>query len=539
MTPQRKLRKGQTFTKARNFAGCTAGLLRFATPGEVDVLLGRLPEQYVRHALYSHGMPNRVVMEAVLRGRKSGQIDWLVKQALLRDEPSELLGRLLDLDDPKVNEALLTAESRRTRIPRNLRRQLAHQTSRRDGVTPLPLPAELRELLLAGHRRQEPLDHAMLHAADPDLAGNALRFLGAGADPHGAVRACRTLLDAGRDEEVAELVELGRLPALRWGPGEAEPSVLAYAQAAITSPEGARRLRELSERVRRPEFLRSVDEIADSDGCEPWRSEPLVPTVVNRRHASVPRVDWNAVLEEPRRPFPYRVARFMALRTDVPLELHRMMVEDHPELAALIADPAPELLADLCARGARPGAEVMLKVAGNGLVAGTISAGFVVQTVPEEALEVIAESLWLPGLRGTAEIRALLGRSGDVPLSPVFVEETGQGRVRRLRRPGVRSHWDPGLAYGPAVVELMRQGPLTADDVLSKVDADAVLAPTDGGLPDPRVLRRLAEHVHENLGGRPEAWTVALKLLADGFVGSLRKLIVTAGSVTRERPGSP
>ncbi|GAA3987225.1 hypothetical protein GCM10023085_81610 [Actinomadura viridis] len=535
-----KSRKGHV-TRAQNIARCTAGLLRFATPAEMDALLGHLPAARVRHALHSHGTPNRVVAEAVLRRGRREELDRLVDDALLNDGPPTLLGRLLDLDDPETNASILGAEGGLTRIPRNLRRQLAHQTSRRDGVTPVPLPEGMRELLMAGHRTPEPLDHALLHAQDPDLAGTALRFLGAGADPHGAVRACRTLLDAGRGHEIRDLVARGLLPADRWGPDGSEPSVLAYAQAAISGEEGARRLRELSERVRRPELLRTVAELADTGSCEPWRGDPpLVRTVVNRRHPGIPRVDWHAVLEdEPRRraaegPLPYRAAGFMARRTDLPLELSRMVAADHPELAVFISDPAPEVLADLCGQGARPGAEVLLKVVGNGLVAGTLTPEGVVATLPEEVLDVVAESLWLPAARGTAEIRALLGRSGDVALAPFFVDETGHGR-RRLRDPAKAAHWDPARAYGAEVAGLrrLREGPpLSADDVLDKVEADAVLAPTDG-LPDPRVLRRLAEHVHEHLGGRPEAWLVALKLLEDGFVGSLRKLLVIAGTITR------
>ena len=300
----------------------------------------------------------------------------------------------------------------------------------------------------------------------------------------------------------------------------------------MASDEGERRLRELVELVRRPEFLRTVREIADADACEPWRG-PTGMTVVHRRHPGVPRVDWDAVLaDEPRRredegPLPYRAARFMAHRTDVPLDLVRMLVADHPELAVLLSDPAPEILADLPVRA---GADVVLKVAGNGLVAGTLTPGFIARTVPEEALRV-AGSLWLPGLRGTARIRALIGMDGDVRLVPAFVDETGHGRTRRLREPGVREHWDPEVAYGRGTGRLFRDGVPTADEVLAEAEADALLAPS--GLPDPRVLRRLAEHVDRHLGGRPEAWLTAIKLLEDGFVGGLPGLLAAAGDVTR------
>ncbi|MES9536457.1 MULTISPECIES: hypothetical protein [unclassified Actinomadura] len=522
--------------RANDLLGCTAGLLRFATPDEMDVLLGHLPLSLLEHALSSHGTPNRVVLEALLRRGRAGDLDLLVRHAVLVGDPPELLGRLLDLDDPEVNATLLTAESALGRIPRNLRRQLAHQTSRRDGVTPLPLPAEVREALLST-RGQDPLDHALLYAADPDLAGGALLYLGAGADPHGAVQACRTLLDAHREHEIRRLVEDGRLPAYRWGPDQSEPSVLAYAQAALASAEGERRLRELAGRARRPEFLRTVAEIADADGCEPWRGTPLVRTVVNRRAFCIPRVGWDAVLaDEPRRraaegPFPLRAARFMAKRTDVPLELVRMLVADHPETAVYLPDPAPEVLADLVGLGARAGADVIVKVVGNGLVAGTLTPDGVAAAVPEETLRVVADALWLPGLRGTARLRAGLGLDGDVVLAPPFVDETGHGRARNLREPGVRRHWDPELAYGKAAGRLFRgSGDVTADAVLGAAEVDAILAPSEG-MPDPRVLRRLAEHVDRHLGGRPEAWLVARRLLQEGFVGTLPELLATAGAV--------
>jgi hypothetical protein len=548
MPLERPPRRG-TVTRAQNIVACVAGLLRFATPDEVDGLLGVIPDGRARSALRSHGMPNRVVAEALLRRGRHEDLDVLVDATLLGNLEPSMLGRLLDLDDPRVNERILLAESGLTSIPRNLRRQLAHQTSRRDGVTPVPLPEDTRDLLYGAHRQQEPLDHAMLYAADPDIAGHAIRFLGAGADPHGAVQACVTLLDGHRGHELRQLIGNGRLPAYRWGPDLSEPSVLAYAQAALASAEGEQKLRDLSRRVRRAEFLTSVAEIADGDACGPWGVHPVKPwakgpqvvrTVVNRRHPSIPRVGWDAVLEdEPQRrnaegPFPLRVARFIAMRTDAPLELVRMAVADHPEAARLVPDPAPGLLAELCAGELRlrPGADVVLKVVGNGFVAGTLTPEFVVETVPEELLADVAESLWLPGMCGTAAIRAFLELSGDVPLTPFFVEETGHGRTRRLREPGRRSHWDAALAYGQQITAYGGKKRWTADEVLSLADADALLAP-DRGLPDPRVLRRLAEHVHEQLGGRLEAWMVALRLLEEGFAGTLPELLETAGAVTR------
>lgn len=526
-------------TRARDIARCTAGLLRFATPGETDALLGHLPDGRARHAMHSHGTPNRVVIEALLRRGRPGDLDALVTHALTVGDPPSLLGRLLDLDSPEVNETFVSADVALTRLPRNLRRQLAHQTSRRDGVTPRPLPIGLREALPSG-KAPESFDHALLHTADPGLAGAALRFLGAGADPHGAVQACRTLLDARRHHEIRDLVEHDRLPAFRWGPDGAEPSVLAYARAALRGEEGERALRDLSDRVRRAEFLRTIAEISDAHACGPGRgSRPVVRTVVDRRHPGIPRVGWADVLaDEPRRraaegPFPLRAARFMAKRTDVPLDLVRPLVADHPALAVFLADPAPDVLADLCALGPVPGADVILKVVGNGLTAGTFTPEFVVGTVPEETLRVVAESLWLPAMRGTARIRALLGLAGDVRLAPAFVDETGHGRTRRLRRPGLAAHWDAALIYGSDAARLFeRRGGTTADEVLAAANADQILAPAAGAAPDPRVLRRLAEHVDRHLGGRPEAWLVALRLLEDGFVGTLPELLETAGAVT-------
>ncbi|WP_433466296.1 hypothetical protein [Spirillospora sp. CA-128828] len=535
MAPQRF---GWKTTRAQDIARCTAGLLRFATPGEMDVLAGQLPDDRVRRAVSSYGTPNRVVLEALLRRGRAGDLDLLVQHALRFDDPPSLLGRLLDLDDPEVNATLLTAESALAPLPRNLRRQLAHQTSRRDGVTPRPLPAEMRRALLSQEGTPGPVDHALLFAADADVAGTALRFVGAGADPHGALQACRTLLDAHRKHEIRQLVDQGRLPAYRWGPDGSLPSVLAYAQAALETARGEWRLRDLSERVRKAEFLRTIAEIGDAAGCEPWLGRPPVRTVVHRRHPGVPRVGWDAVLaDEPRRraeegPVPRRAARFIAKRTDVPLDLSRSVVADHPGVAVFISDPAPELLAGLCGQGARPGADVLLKVAGNGLVAGTLTAEFVVGAVPDEALADLAESLWLPGLRGTARVRALLGRDGDVPLAPVFVEETGHGRTRRLREPGTQRHWDPETIYGTHAARVLREGSVTADVMLTVAEVDRLLAPEPGAFPDPRVLRRLAEHVDRHLGGRPEAWKVALKLLEDGFAGPLPQLIETAGAVT-------
>ncbi|QFG22596.1 hypothetical protein [Actinomadura sp. WMMB 499] len=526
-------------TRARDIARCTAGLLRFATPGEADALLGHLAADRVEKALQSHGTPNRVVVEALLRRGRPGDLDTLVTHALMVGDPPSLLGRLLDLDSPEVNETFLGADTALTRLPRNLRRQLAHQTSRHDGTTPRPLPVSLQESLLSG-KVPDALDHALLYTADPDLAGAALRFVGAGADPHGAVQACRTLLDARRHHEIRDLVERGRLPAFRWGPGKDVPSPLAYAQAALRSAEGERALRELSERVRRAEFLRTIAEIADADACAPGRTDrSVIRTVVHRRHPGIPRVGWADVLaDEPRRraaegPFPLRAARFMAKRTDMPLELERLLAADHPGLAVFLPDPAPEVLADLCALGPVPGADVILKVAGNGLIAGTLTPEFVAATVPEETLRVVAESLWLPGMRGTAQIRAILGLAGDVPLAPPFVDETGHGRTRRLRVPGRAAHWEAGFIYGSDTARLFeRRGGTTADEVLAAANADQLLAPAAGAAPDPRVLRRLAEHVDLHLGGRPEAWLVALRLLEDGFVGTLPELLATAGAVT-------
>ncbi|MFD0539799.1 hypothetical protein ACFQY7_44590 [Actinomadura luteofluorescens] len=54
-------------TRAFDIARCTAGLLRFATPGEMDALLGHLPKSRVEQAVHSFGRPNRVVLEALLR----------------------------------------------------------------------------------------------------------------------------------------------------------------------------------------------------------------------------------------------------------------------------------------------------------------------------------------------------------------------------------------------------------------------------------------------------------------------------------------
>ncbi|WP_329520313.1 hypothetical protein [Spirillospora sp. NBC_01491] len=531
----------QLRTRAADIGGCTAGLLRFATPHEADALLGQIPSVRARQSLNSYGMPNRVVAEAMLRRGDKEHLGWLVVQALRPGSWPVLLGRLLDLDDPVVNERLMAAPGR-TDVPRNLRRQLAHQTSRRDGVTPVPLPEGLREVPGPGDRASLGPDHALLHAADAGLAARALRFLGAGADPHGAARACRTMLDAGLRDELRALVDEGRLPAYRWGPHEREPSVLDYARDALAGTEGERRLRELSERVRKPEMLRSIGEMSDSDARSTrWEDTRLVRTRVDRRNPAVPRVDWAAVLaDEPRRraadgALPRFAAKIMAQRADVPLELVRAVVADHPELAVFLSDPVPRVLADLCGQSPRPGTPVVTKVVGNGLAAGTLTPQDVVEIVPEELLESVTGALWLPGLRGLAAVRTLVGLAGDVELDPFFVDETGAGTRRRLRDPRRPAHWHPGAVYGPRLAAVLRargDRGMTADEVLAEADTDAILAASGAAPPDPRVLRRLAEHVHANLSGRPEAWMAALKLLEDGFAGSLPELLGAAAEAT-------
>ncbi|MEV6154978.1 hypothetical protein AB0L53_32015 [Nonomuraea sp. NPDC052129] len=512
-----------TFVRARDIHACTAGLLRFAAPGEVDMLLG---DPLTQGASISYGMLNRTVAEALLRrpGKKR-----LPHAKALLDPETSLLGQLLDLDDPQVNGQLFLSGE----MPRNLLRQLAHQTSRHDGVTPVLLPWDVRNKAVT--QRHQSL---LLYAADPGTAAQALRSLGRGADPHGAVRACRTLLDAGRAAELAELVGHGVLPEVRWGPDESEPSVSAYVRAALTGEEGAARLRELSKRVRRPEWLRSAAELADVAGCAPFGNGMLARSLVHRRHPSIPRVDWRALLDgEPERrrregPLPYRAARLMAQRTDIPDELLLLAIADHPELAPLVPSPSPALLALVRDRLPIIGAGALVKVAGNGYVAATLTAEQIVAALPPEALDLYTESLWLPGLRGTAAVRTLLGRDGDVPLRPFVTDETGLGPRRRLRAPGERSHWDAEALYNPVVASALRQrGELTTDEVLSMVSPDTVLAPPTGALPDLRVLRRLAELVHRHLSGRPEAWMVALRLLQEGFVGTLPELLATAGAV--------
>ncbi|MFI7618654.1 hypothetical protein ACIBP6_46265 [Nonomuraea terrae] len=510
--------------RAADIRACAAGLLRFAAPGELDALLA---DPLTAQAHTSYGMLNLTVVEAFLR-RDGRPPAGLLSDPALSDPKSCLLGRLLDLDDPEVNGALFLSPA----VPRNVLRQLAGQTSRRDGVTLVPLPAHV--LQQAGSER---LLNALLHSSDPDVAAHALRTLGRGAEPHGAVRACRLLLDTHRSYELRRLEEEDRLPEARWGPDESEPSVGAYVRAALRGQDGADRLRELSERVRRPERLASVAELGDAAGRDPLASAPLVRSVVHRRHPCAPRIDWCALLAaEPERrrrdgPFPYPVARLLALRPDTPYELLRLAVADHPHVAPLAPAPTAELLADVCERLALVGAPAAVKVAGNGFVMGTLTAEQIASILPPEALEPYAESLWLPGLRGTAAVRTLTGKDGDVVLRPFFCDETGHGAHRRLRSPLRRAHWDAAAVYGRQVADALRHRELSADEVLSMVSPDAVLAPGPAASPDPRVLRRLAELVHQNLGGRPEAWMVALRLLQDGFVGTLPELLVTAGAV--------
>jgi hypothetical protein len=223
----------------------------------------------------------------------------------------------------------------------------------------------------------------------------------------------------------------------------------------------------------------------------------------------------------------------MAVRVDTPPELMRLAITDHPGVAPLVPQPDAETLTYVRERLSLFGGQAVVKVAGNGFVAGTLTAAEIAAILPADVLDLYAQELWLPGLRGTAAVRTMTGRAGDVRLRPFFVEETGHGARRRLRSPQTRAHWDAASIYGPQVAAALgNRGDdgLSADEVLSMVTPDAVLAPR-GAMPDLRVLLRLAELVHQHLGGRPEAWMVALRLLQDGFVGTLPELLVTAGAV--------
>ncbi|MFC7582694.1 hypothetical protein ACFQYP_01930 [Nonomuraea antimicrobica] len=154
-----------TFVRARDIYACAAGLLRFAAPDEVDPLLG---DPLAQGASVSYGLLNRPVTEALLRRPGDKR---LPPTAALLDHATSLLGQLLDLDDPQVNGQLFLLAG----MPRNLLRQLAHQTSRRDGVTPVPLPSNVRDQAVT--QRHQCL---LLHAADPGTAAEALRSLGRG-----------------------------------------------------------------------------------------------------------------------------------------------------------------------------------------------------------------------------------------------------------------------------------------------------------------------------------------------------------------------
>lgn len=499
--------------RARHLTGCVAGLLRFATRAEIAALLDWLPAETLHAACRPQGLANRAVIDELLRARRPGDLKALARMdwSTPRDH---VLGALIALNDEKVDTELF--RSRHT--PRNLLRLLAHR--RRLGTPPPPRnPLARRNYVTRLDGVSPKQANACLYSGDPDVALAALTAIGRGADPAGALHVCRVLLGAGR---LGEQV-LPMLPNMPWGPGSTYPPVRRIAARALEDAEGVAALRALADRVRRPEPLRSIAELDDTAATEPWRTRSRA--LVTRRHPDTINVDWPAVAADAREPLPRRAALFIVRRPDAPPELVRAAVAAHPALVTHVPRPTLDMLAGLSG-------DILTKTAGNGLAAETITPEELHAALTPDQVLKIAEGTWLPALRGVAGLRTLLRLDTNAPLSPFLIEETGHRRRDTART----THWDPRLIYGERVLAELYHGPLSADHVLAMVDVDMLLTRDADQVrartvPDPRVLRRLAELIHVHLGGRPAAWMVAIQLLNDGFAGTLPELITTAGAV--------
>ncbi|WP_406290138.1 hypothetical protein [Embleya sp. NBC_00896] len=239
-----------------------------------------------------------------------------VKFARQRGGDPETATRLVELDDPVVNAALLATHRLPPRIFRRVLSGTAHATGRA-GTLRLH-PSTFRDA--RGQYQPRFAPKYLVHSCDPDRIAELLRSTTAFCAAYQAA-GCRRLVELGRLDLVADFV------TAPGGPRVARPhtvlvEALAESLAADDSDAAHDALRALSGRL----FLADLGTPNLGDlGC----------------HLEIePALDWAAVAESRRgKPYPRGVARILAQADDLPKDI---------ALALLAADPdgcAPTLAA--------------------------------------------------------------------------------------------------------------------------------------------------------------------------------------------------
>jgi hypothetical protein len=293
-------------------------------------LLARLDLPAPRRHAPRETLPPALLEYAVRRGDAHATVGSFRARTRSTDPAGDedLLLRLLERDDPEVNETLF----RHCSWPALRRAVMSQHRFARDpdpdlAGTPLPLTDALREQILARATRADL--QAALFAVDPDLVFWAL-VSGVPGGAHGGrlarLRACATLAAAGRRAQLRHV--------LQTTPVELPPDAPAQLADELRGARAHDRLPKILEAEYGPGAvagkLRGVKQVAHARSVIRDALEPPWPELLAEHRAD---------------PFPWGAAVALLEHARCPRALQAALLRTHPRAVQSVTRPGPEVFA--------------------------------------------------------------------------------------------------------------------------------------------------------------------------------------------------